>query len=84
MTVQLCGAALYVQRMLFTYILHFDEETVNVVPGIAVVQVLLMPLYLLTDEVKDVVEVAEHFVVRARQVLHHTRQGLIELLERKQ
>lgn len=51
MTVELYSAALYVQCMLFTYILHFNEETINVVPGIAVVQVLLVPLYLLTDEV---------------------------------
>ena len=84
MTVQLCVAALYMQCMLFTYILHFNEETVNVVSGIAVVQVLLVPLYLLTDEVKDVVYLAKHFVVRAGQVLHHTRHGLIELLRRKQ
>lgn len=67
---------------LLTYILHLNDESVNVVPGIVVVQIPLVTLYLLTDEVYDDVEVAEHFVVRTWQVLHHCRECFIQLLGR--
>lgn len=58
----------------FTYILNFSDEGVNVVPGIVVVQAVLVHLYLLTNEVKEGLVVAEKFVVRTRQVLHHSRE----------
>lgn len=65
--------------MLFTYFLHLNDESVNVVSGIVVVQVLLVILYLLRNEAFDSVEVVEYFVVRAWQVLHHCRERCIEL-----
>lgn len=46
-----CQEGLHSAMQLFTYILHFNDERVNVVPGVAVVQVLLVTLYLLRDEV---------------------------------
>lgn len=66
---------------LFTYFLHFNEESVDVVPWIVVVQVLLMTLHLLTEEVAEDIRITEHFVVRTRQVLHQTRECLIQLVE---
>ena len=57
---------------LFTYFLHFNAESINVVPGIAAVQVLLVALHLLTDEVEDGVVLVKHFVVGTWQVLHHS------------
>lgn len=69
---------------LSTYILHFNDESVDVVPRIVAVQVLLVTLDFLTDELYDAVEVAEYFVVRTWQVLHHIRERVIQLLGRKQ
>lgn len=68
----------------FTYFLQFNDERVNVVPGIVAVQVLLVKLHFLSNEVQDCVELAEHFVVRTWHVLHHSRECIIELLRRKQ
>ena len=68
----------------FTYFLHFNDKRVNVVPGIVVVQVLLVTLHFPSNEVQDSVEMAEHFVVRTWHVLHHSRECLIQLLGRKQ
>lgn len=65
-----CNTVCLIQSL--TYILHFNQEGVNVVPGVVVVQVLLVPLYLLTDEIYEGVEVAEKFVVRPWQVLHQS------------
>ena len=48
------------------------------------VQVLLVALHLLADKVYDGVEMAEHFVVRTWHVFHHSGEGVIQLLGRKQ
>ena len=69
--------------MSLTYFVHFNDERVHVVPGIVVVQVLLVTLYLLHHKVQNCIVVTENFVVRTWQVLHHSRECLIQLLGKK-
>lgn len=66
-----------------TYVVHFNQEGVDVVPRVVVVQVLLVPLNLLPEEVSDGAIMVEHFVVWARQGLHHSRERLIQLLRKR-
>lgn len=64
---------------MLTYFLHLNDESIDVVSGIVVVQILLMVLYLLIHEVFETVIMAEDFIVRTWQVLHHRRKRLIQL-----
>lgn len=66
-----------------TYLLHFNKESVNVVSGVAWIQVLLVLLHLLAEEVLDDVKVLKECVVFTWQVLHDSREGVIELLQKR-
>lgn len=56
---------------MLTYFLHLNDERIDVVSGIAVVYVLLVVLHLLINEVFQRVKMAEDFIMRTWQMLHH-------------
>lgn len=71
------------KKTIWTYLFHFYEEGVDVVPGVGAVQALFVSLHFFAHELVDDGEVFEQFIVRSRQVIHQPREGLVQLLNRK-
>lgn len=71
-------------KQLLTHFFHFNEESINIVPGIVRVNVLLMALYFLIDEPTECFVMFKYFVVRTRQDLHNCREWVVHLCNRNE
>ena len=68
-----------VQCSLLMHLLHFLDEDINVVSGIIRIKVKLVCLHLLADEGNQIPIEGKDLVVRTWQVLHDSRECLIQL-----
>ena len=68
-----------VQCSWLMHLLHFHDEDINIVSGIARIKVKLVCLHLLADEGDNIPIEGKYLVVRAWQVLHDCRDCQIQL-----
>lgn len=71
----MCGLYLHID------LVQFDEETVNVVPGVVWVQHLLVLVDALYDESPQFLHLDEEFLMGSWEPIHHHWEEVIQLLK---